>query len=118
ERENVHFGLFGGKPGRHALPGERDLPFAHTRMSQREAASLAASGRFRAVVASGGAGRLALPAAWRGARRSGVPFVLWASLWAQPRSPAGLAGYPLMRAIYRDADAVVTYGPHVSAYVR
>jgi glycosyltransferase involved in cell wall biosynthesis len=44
--------------------------------------------------------------------------VLWASLWAQPRSLAGLAGALPLRRIYRGADAIATYGPHVSAYVR
>ena len=39
-------------------------------------------------------------------------------MWAQPRGPAGLAGYPVLRWIYARADAVATYGPHVSAYVR
>ncbi|MCA1689152.1 MAG: glycosyltransferase family 4 protein [Actinobacteria bacterium] len=34
-----------------------------------------------------------------------------------PRTPAHLAAYPLMVWIYRDADAVVTYGEHVSGYV-
>jgi glycosyltransferase involved in cell wall biosynthesis len=47
-----------------------------------------------------------------------VPFVLWTALWAQPRSAAGLAGAPVLRRIYHGADAVATYGPHVSAYVR
>jgi glycosyltransferase involved in cell wall biosynthesis len=47
-----------------------------------------------------------------------VPLILWASLWAHPRTPAHAVGYlPLLR-LYRGADAVVTYGPHVSAYVR
>ena len=52
----------------------------------------------------------------RGARST--PFVLWTGLWAHPISPAHVASYPLMRAIYRTADAIATYGPHVSAYVR
>ncbi|MEA2299256.1 MAG: hypothetical protein QOF77_2192, partial [Solirubrobacteraceae bacterium] len=37
---------------------------------------------------------------------------------ATPRTPAHLAAAPLMRRIYRTADAVVTYGDHVSAYVK
>jgi glycosyltransferase involved in cell wall biosynthesis len=78
---------------------------------------LAASGRYRAVIC-GTAGRLALPAAWAGARRAGVPFLLWTSLWAHPRSPAHALSWLLLRRLYRHADAVVTYGPHVSAYVR
>jgi glycosyltransferase involved in cell wall biosynthesis len=69
-------------------------------------------------VLAGTTGRIALPAAWRGARRAGVPFVLWTALWAHPRTLAHVPGAALLRAIYRDADAVVTYGPHVSAFVR
>ena len=78
---------------------------------------LAASGRFRAVVA-GLSGRVALPAAYAGARRAGVPFVLWATIWAHPRTAAHALSYLPLRAIYRNADAIATYGPHVSAYVR
>ncbi len=119
ERENVLFALFGGRIRHGALdaPAPLELPFAHRHVSQAEVAGLAASGGFRAVVC-GSSGRLALPAAYAGARRSRVPFVLWTALWAQPRSAAGLAGAPVMRHIYRRADAVATYGPHVSAYVR
>jgi glycosyltransferase involved in cell wall biosynthesis len=114
----VQYALFGGRsahgPGEaHALT----LPFPHVAVSQRTVYALAASGRYRAVIAGTG-GRVALPAAWAGARRAGVPLLLWSSLWAHPRSPAHLVSYPLLRRLYREADAVVTYGPHVSAYVR
>ncbi len=63
-------------------------------------------------------GRVAPLAAWAGARRAGVPLILWASLWAHPRSLAHTLSYVPLRRLYRSADAVVTYGPHVSAYVR
>jgi glycosyltransferase involved in cell wall biosynthesis len=116
ESQNVHFALWGGRL-RHGGAEPDELPFPHEQVSQRQVHGLAASGRFRAVVC-GTAGRVALPAAFRGARRREVPFVLWASLWAQPRSAAGLAGYPALRGVYRAADAVATYGPHVTAYVR
>ena len=116
QAEEVEFALFGGRL-RHGAPEAGDLPFPHRRVSQREAGALAAGGGYRAVVC-GTNGRVALPAAYRGARRAGVPFVLWATLWAQPKGPAGLAGYPVLRLIYARADAVATYGPHVSAYVR
>jgi glycosyltransferase involved in cell wall biosynthesis len=86
------------------------------RVSERGAARLAASGRYRAVVCGLG-GRVALPGCYLGARAASVPFVLWASLWAHPRSAAHLASYLPTRHLYRHADAVVTYGPHVSAYV-
>jgi glycosyltransferase involved in cell wall biosynthesis len=114
-REGVVFALFGGR-AIHAMGGEAP-PIPHLRPEQREVLRLAASGRFRAVVCGTG-GRVALPAAYAGARRARVPFVLWASIWAHPRSAAGAAGYMPLRHVYRTADAVVTYGPHVSAYVR
>jgi glycosyltransferase involved in cell wall biosynthesis len=116
DREEVVFALFGGR-AIHAMEDAADLPFPHLRPSQRAIGRLAASGRFRAVVCGTG-GRVALPAAYAGARRARVPFVLWASLWAHPRSLAGAAGYLPLRHVYRHADALVTYGPHVSAYVR
>ena len=67
----------------------------------------------------GTAGRTALPAAFAGARARGTPFVLWSALWAHPRTPAHLvAGAPLLALLYRAADAVVAYGPHVAAFAR
>jgi glycosyltransferase involved in cell wall biosynthesis len=116
EREGVEFALFGGH-ALHATAGAATLPFPHHSIGQGEVRRLAGSGDYRAVIGSTG-GRVALPGAYRGARAAGVPFVLWASLWAHPRSLAGAAGYLPLRRIYRGADAVVTYGPHVSAYVR
>ena len=83
---------------------------------QAGAARLVASGRFRAVVCGLG-GRVALPGTYLAARRAGIPFVLWASIWEHPRTPAHLLSRPLTRALYRRADAVVTYGPHVSRHV-
>jgi glycosyltransferase involved in cell wall biosynthesis len=84
--------------------------------SQRALYPRIASGRYRAVIGGLG-GKVALPAAYLGARRAGIPFVLWASLWAHPRTPAHAASYLPLRSIYKNADAVATYGPHVSAYV-
>ncbi|QEC46276.1 glycosyltransferase family 4 protein [Baekduia soli] len=116
-REGIVLALFGGRE-HHATAAAEDLrgvPARH--VTQREVLRLAASGAHRAVIA-GTIGRVALPAAWRGARRAGVPFLLWSAMWAHPRTAAHLlAGAPLLRAIYRDADAVITYGPHVSAFV-
>lgn len=116
EREQLELALFGGrsKHGGSAFRGE--LPFPHHSVRAQELESLAASGRYRAVVCPTG-GRLAPLATWAGARRGRVPLILWASLWAHPRSAAHALSYlPLLR-LYRSADAVVTYGPHVSAYV-
>jgi glycosyltransferase involved in cell wall biosynthesis len=85
-------------------------------VSERAAARLIASGRYRAAIVGLG-GRVALPAAYAAARRAGIPFVLWASLWSHPRTPLHTLSWLPMRMVYRGADAVVTYGPHVSAYV-
>lgn len=83
---------------------------------ERGAVRLAASGRYRAVIASLG-GRLALPGSYLAARSRGVPFVLWATIWSHPRTAAHALSYLPTRHLYRSADAVVTYGEHVSRYV-
>jgi len=103
---------FGGPRKHGAAPADYGRLIA-----ERDVAKEISRGGWSAVVA-GTAGRLALPAAYLAARRRGIPFVHWAALWAQPRTPAHLAATPLMRLIYRNAQAVVTYGPHVSAHVQ
>ena len=115
EREDVVFALVGGDV-RHGGGGTQadDLPFPVVRASQRDVHAMAAGGGYRAVVA-GISGRVALPAAYAGARRARVPFVLWATIWAHPRTAAHALSYLPLRHIYRDADAIATYGPHVSA---
>lgn len=131
ERETIEVALFGGRslhgPGVPGARGETaaratamphtELPFPHRYVRQHETVRLAGSGEYRAVVCSIG-GRVALPSTWAGARRGGVPLILWASLWAHPRSAPHMLSYPVLRRLYRSADAVVTYGPHVSSYVR
>jgi glycosyltransferase involved in cell wall biosynthesis len=86
------------------------------RITQLGAVRKAASGRYRAVICGLG-GRVALPGAYLAARRTRVPFVLWASMWSHPRTPAHALSYLPTRHLYRHADAVVTYGRHVSDYV-
>lgn len=116
EREGIELALFGGRY-KHGGPGfEQAMTFPHRRVRPRELYALAAGGRYRAIVCPTG-GRLALLAAWAGARRARVPLILWASLWAHPRSLAHAFSYLPLRRLYRSADAVVTYGPHISAYV-
>lgn len=84
--------------------------------SQLGAARLAGSGRYRAVIC-GMSGRVALPGSYLAARRARTPFVLWATIWAHPRTPAHAVSWLPTRHIYRHADAVATYGSHVSDYV-
>jgi glycosyltransferase involved in cell wall biosynthesis len=116
EREEIELALFGGsaRHGGEALSGPLAVPHRRLRPSRLE--RLAASGRYRAVVCST-SGRVAPLAAWAGARRGRVPLILWASLWAHPRSVAHAFTYLPLRWLYRSADAVVTYGEHVSSYV-
>ena len=117
-REGIVVALVGGDV-RHGggAAGAAPLPFPAATVAQAGVLRLAASGRFRAVVA-GLSGRVALPAAWAGARAARVPFVLWATIWRHPRTAAHALSYLPLRHLYRHADAVVTYGPHVSDYVR
>jgi glycosyltransferase involved in cell wall biosynthesis len=119
ELEGVEFALFGGRSQHGGAAGDdrKGLPFPHQHLHQHQLAALAASGRHRAVVLSSG-GRVALPAAWAGARRAGVPVILWSALWAHPRTAAHAFSYLALRRLYRSAEAVVVYGPHVEAYVR
>lgn len=117
EREGLDVALFGGR-SLHGGPGEpAELPFPAIHAGAQELYALASSSRHRAVVCST-AGRAELLAGWAGARRGRLPVILWASLWAHPRSAAHAASYLALRRLYASAEAVVTYGPHVSAYVR
>jgi glycosyltransferase involved in cell wall biosynthesis len=84
--------------------------------TERGAVRRIASGRYRAVIAGIG-GRVALPGSYLAARRTRIPFVLWTSLWAHPRTPAHLLSWLPTRHLYAHADAVVTYGRHVTSYV-
>lgn len=116
ERHPVELALFGGR-STHAVAAVSELGFPARRVAPRELYALAASGDYSAVVGTTN-GRVALPATYLGARRAGVPFVLWATMWSHPRTLAGIAGGPVVRHVYAHADSVATYGPHVSAYVR
>ena len=117
EREGIELATFGGRYKHGGAGFEREMPFPHRHVRPRELFALAASGDYRAVVCPTG-GRLAPLATWAGARRARAALILWASLWAHPRSAAHALSYLPLRHLYRSADAVVTYGPHVSAYVQ
>lgn len=83
---------------------------------QREALRKLANSDHRAVIAGLG-GRLILPGAYAAARRRRAPFVLWASMWDHPRTLVHRLSRRPTDELYRRADAVVTYGPHVTRYV-
>ncbi|MBS1868128.1 MAG: glycosyltransferase family 4 protein [Actinobacteria bacterium] len=91
-------------------------PFPARRIDGPRAA-LALGRRYDAAIAPVAGGAM-LPATYFGMRARGKPFVLWASVWAHPRGGAKAAlAFPLVRHVYRHADAVVTYGEHVRSYV-
>ena len=92
-----------------------EAPFPARRLNGVSEA-LDAGRRYDAVIAPVAGGAI-LPAAYIGARRFARPFILWASVWSQPRSVAHAAALPMIRHIYRDADAVVAYGEHVRRFV-
>ncbi len=80
------------------------------------AEALTVAGRYEAVIAPFAGGAI-LPASYAGARIHRRAFVLWASVWAQPRSCGHLLALPATRRIYRHADAVIAYGAHVRRFV-
>lgn len=92
-----------------------EAPFPARRLHGARA-TLRVAREYRAIIAPF-AGGAVLPAAYLAARLHRRPFVLWASVWAQPRSPSHLLALPLTRRIYRDADAVIAYGEHVRRFV-
>jgi glycosyltransferase involved in cell wall biosynthesis len=111
-----------GRGDRYAPPWFRDLDaqlaaadFPARRLSGIGEA-LALGRRYDAVIAPFAGGSM-LPAAYVGAKRYGKPFVLWASVWHQPRSVVHALSLPVTRHIYRDADAVIAYGEHVRHFV-
>jgi glycosyltransferase involved in cell wall biosynthesis len=72
--------------------------------------------RYDALIAPFAGGAI-LPATYASARLYDRPFVLWASVWAPPRSLTHALTLPVTRRIYRDADAVIAYGEHVRRFV-
>jgi glycosyltransferase involved in cell wall biosynthesis len=122
ERHDVEVLCFGG--GERYVPSwleDLDAQLAAARFPARRledgARGAAALGRRYDAVIAPFAGGAILPAAYAGARRHRRGFVLWASVWAQPRSVSHALGLPATRHIYRHADAVVAYGEHVRRFV-
>ena len=103
---------FGGER-RHAAKGVADPGVPVLDVSEAQVARTVLGTRWRAVVA-GTVGKQALPSAYAASRTRGLPFVLWSALWHQPHP----IGWPLMRHLYRHADAIAAYGEHVAAYAK
>lgn len=73
-------------------------------------------GRYDVVVASL-VGKFALAVSYGGARLRRKPVVLWATLWSHPGTTFHRRTERVTNFLYRDADAIVTYGRHVSRHV-
>lgn len=73
-------------------------------------------GTYDAVIASF-TGRAVLIAACGTAWAKHLPLVLWVGIWEHPRTYAHLVSRPVARSFYRGADAIVTYGSHVSRFI-
>lgn len=62
-------------------------------------------------------GRLMLPLVYFTCRLRGVPLVIWTGMWYHPQTRFHRLTRPLTEALYRRADAIVTYGSHVKRFV-
>ncbi len=112
-----------GRGERYAPPWFSDLDrqlaaadFPARRLVGGPRAAMGLGRHYDAVIAPFAGGSM-LPAAYAGARLFGRPFVLWASVWHQPRSLVHGLSLPVTRGIYRHADAVIAYGEHVRRFV-
>ncbi|HEY5317644.1 MAG TPA: hypothetical protein VIJ20_06665, partial [Solirubrobacteraceae bacterium] len=121
ERHEIEVLCFGAG-GRYIPEWFRDLdrqleqaPFPARRL-RGPLEALTLGRRYETLIAPFAGGAI-LPATYTSARVHSRPFVLWASVWAAPRSLTHALTLPLTRHIYRDADAVITYGEHVQRFV-
>jgi glycosyltransferase involved in cell wall biosynthesis len=73
-------------------------------------------GRYDCIIASL-AGRSTLLATVAAARMTRRPLVLWVGIWQHPTTAFHRLSRPLVRRLYRAADALIVYGPHVASYV-
>jgi glycosyltransferase involved in cell wall biosynthesis len=62
-------------------------------------------------------GKFALPVTYWSARLRRKPFVLWTGVWMTLQTPFQRLIWPLTRHVYKNADAIVTYGEHVRTYL-
>lgn len=108
-RNPIGFGYFAGEylRGFDLLPRVRVVPSLIPRLMR---------GGYGAVIGTVD-GRFGLPATFFAARLAGMPYVLWTGMWSHPDTPFHRLSFPLLRHIYRRADAIMTYGEHVRKYL-
>lgn len=69
------------------------------------------------VIVSGPVEQFAAHASYLYAKATGTAFVLWTGEWTLPKTTLRTTTFPLIRRIYRGADSVAVYGPHIRDYV-
>lgn len=74
-------------------------------------------GREFDVIIQGLSGRRVVAVSYVLARWRGIPYVLWTGLWHHPRTWFHRVTFPLVRHIYRHAEALIVYGTHVRDYL-
>lgn len=62
-------------------------------------------------------GRISLPFVYLMARLRRKPFVLWTGIWHRVDTPFHRLFYPFLKHIYRNANAIVTYGTHIQQFL-
>lgn len=120
ERYGVELLCFGG--GKRYVPAwfaDLDRQLAAARFPARRLdgprEALGLGRQYEAVIAPFAGGPV-LPAAYAGARAGHRPFILWASVWAEPRSATHATARIATHHIYRHADALLAYGEHVRRF--
>jgi glycosyltransferase involved in cell wall biosynthesis len=69
------------------------------------------------IYIQGISGRFAVPLTYLIARLRKKPFILWTGFWNHPSTLFHRLTRPLVKYIYRHADALVVYGTHVRDYL-
>lgn len=90
--------------------------FRQIECKENQVFAICLRGKWNCIIV-GTAGKTAFPSAWLAAKASGTPLVVWAAIWHEPRSLKFTLSRPLIHRIYRDADAIATYGSHVNSYL-
>jgi glycosyltransferase involved in cell wall biosynthesis len=73
-------------------------------------------GRYDCLV-FGLVGRLTTLEVWFAAKATRTPLILWTGIWEHPRTLFHRLSRPAVRHLYRTADALLVYGPHIAASV-
>ncbi len=69
------------------------------------------------VYIQGISGRLIVPLTFISAKLRKKPFIVWTGFWNHPNTFFHRLTFPIVKYIYRNSDAVVTYGTHVRDYI-